>query len=692
MFNARTTCPVLTLALISITLLCALPAAHAQPPVPERAAPLELNGPMADDPEVLDGAPLHEAFARPLVLEAEAIVIDRKPPEPIEELPPEERPDGKNVHWLPGYWNFDEERNDFVWISGLWRDFPPGRTWVPGEWQPVDTGFQWIAGYWAEEQNQPQPLLPLPPPTLEVGPSSPAPGNNFLWAPGCWQWQGATYAWQPGYWYAAQPNWVWVPSHYSYTPRGVLFVRGYWDYPLVRRGLLYAPVYWGSGYRFGVGIAYRPRTFINTNLLITNLFLDHRHGRYYCGRRWTVAANTPSWLTPWGTNSFSRYGRHHGRAKLYDPLYSHFRWDGHAKNVHGKVRHQDLAVRNHVTRTTKSKDLFRSLDRLTVAERKSLKLQRNNAQELTKFRKETAKYQQFNRSQLVRDQLAQDKNKTQGPNPRGKQLAGGGKPTAKQKRINGQRTVDRTLTNKARTNTRIGDIKTTPSERTTTRATTRPQENRQTAGTRTRVDSRVKTANNSPTEQLRRNAQLRRDAQLRSEAMRNSSRQRQQTSNFQSQLLQRQEMQRDLRRSSIPRQTTGNQTVQRNLGSLYKQRGITSETLTRSKLAQPSVGRSSVQRSPVTQSMNHTRQSQNLSQLRQRTTKPTTTVSPMRTMRSNPTTTQRARTNYRPSTRRAMPTTQPSTQTSGRSSMQRSRNLSPRNMGQQMQSRLKSSR
>ena len=264
------------------------------------------------------------------------------------------------------------------------------------------------------------------------------------------------------------------------------------------------------------------------------------------------------------------------------PLYSHFRWEGHAKNVHGKVRHQDLVVQKRIKRTTKTADLFRSMDRLTVAERKSMKLQRNNAQELKNFRKETAKYQQFNRSQLIRDQLAQGKNKTQGPNPRGKQLAGDGKPTAKQTRINGQRNVDRTLTNKAETNRRLGKLNQAQVNR-----TTRPTEKRTTANTRTRVDGRVKTADNSsPTEQLRRNTQLRRDAQLRSEAMRNASKQRQ-SSNFQSQLLQRQQVQRDLRRSSIPKQSTGNQTVQRNLESLYKQRGITSETLTRSKLAQP---------------------------------------------------------------------------------------------------------
>ena len=45
-----------------------------------------------------------------------------EPPEPIEELPPEYRPDGDNVRWIPGYWAWDDERQDFLWISGLWRE------------------------------------------------------------------------------------------------------------------------------------------------------------------------------------------------------------------------------------------------------------------------------------------------------------------------------------------------------------------------------------------------------------------------------------------------------------------------------------------------------------------------------------------------------------------------------------------
>lgn len=54
--------------------------------------------------------------------------------EAIEEVPPEQKPTGDNVDWIPGYWAWDDERTDFLWVSGIWRSLPPGRQWVSGYW------------------------------------------------------------------------------------------------------------------------------------------------------------------------------------------------------------------------------------------------------------------------------------------------------------------------------------------------------------------------------------------------------------------------------------------------------------------------------------------------------------------------------------------------------------------------------
>ena len=68
---------------------------------------------------------------------------------PIEEVPPDMKPEGENSVWIPGYWSWDDERQDFIWVSGVWRVPPPGYQWMPGYWQDVPgQGFQWVSGYW----------------------------------------------------------------------------------------------------------------------------------------------------------------------------------------------------------------------------------------------------------------------------------------------------------------------------------------------------------------------------------------------------------------------------------------------------------------------------------------------------------------------------------------------------------------
>jgi hypothetical protein len=307
--------------------------------------------PPADNaPEVLDKGPIHEAFAEPVVLEAgQAVKVDRLPPDAVNELPPDVRPEGKNIEWIPGYWMWNDDKNDFIWVSGVWRDIPPGRRWVPGHWTKVDAGYQWVSGFWAGEQQQEVQMLPNPPETLEVGPNSPAPADNYFWVPGVWIWQDGGYAWRAGYWYAGQENWLWVPDHYCYSPYGSVFVNGYWDYPLANRGLLYAPVWWSQPYYGYPGYYYRPYRVINTALLLTSLFINRPFNHYYYGYGWGPGYwNNGYWghngLYPWWG-----WNRGHG----YDPFYHYHRWhDGHnhddwADNVRRDFnRHQQQFVDN----------------------------------------------------------------------------------------------------------------------------------------------------------------------------------------------------------------------------------------------------------------------------------------------------------------------------------------------------------
>ena len=120
------------------------------PPQPQQASAAGQDG-----VEVLTRGPVHEAFAETITFDPEpGIVAPKAPPADIEEVPPQQRPAGANVTWIPGYWAWDDERNDFLWLSGIWRALPPGRQWVPGYWGQSRQGFQWTSGYWADASGQ----------------------------------------------------------------------------------------------------------------------------------------------------------------------------------------------------------------------------------------------------------------------------------------------------------------------------------------------------------------------------------------------------------------------------------------------------------------------------------------------------------------------------------------------------------
>jgi YXWGXW repeat-containing protein len=70
--------------------------------------------------QVLTRGPVHEAFAETVSFNPEpGIVVPKAPPEAIEEVAPDQRPEGANVAWIPGYWAWDDERSDFLWVSGI---------------------------------------------------------------------------------------------------------------------------------------------------------------------------------------------------------------------------------------------------------------------------------------------------------------------------------------------------------------------------------------------------------------------------------------------------------------------------------------------------------------------------------------------------------------------------------------------
>ncbi|HTQ38074.1 MAG TPA: YXWGXW repeat-containing protein [Pirellulales bacterium] len=311
------------------------------PPLPVPTEENKAASSPAAGAEVLTQGPVHEAFAKPMELNPQpGPIVKKHPPDPIKEIPPAQQPDGDNIVWIPGYWAWADDRQDFIWVSGVWRAAPPGQTWVPGYWSEVDGGFQWTAGLWTATAKQEVSYLPAPPESLENGPSSPQPGENQFWIPGTWVYQNTNYEWQPGYWTVCRPNWVWMPAHYCWTPGGYVFVDGYWDYELARRGCLFAPVYFAQPVYMQPAFAYTPGVVFNVGLFSDCLFVRPAFGAYYFGDYFGPQYASIG-FAPWFSLTIG------GRPR-FDPLFTYYNW------------HNSLADRNWLVHTQQHYDLLRT--------------------------------------------------------------------------------------------------------------------------------------------------------------------------------------------------------------------------------------------------------------------------------------------------------------------------------------------
>lgn len=301
--------------------------------------PETLDSPGQDEAmEVLASGPVHEAFAEQYNQDPQpGLVVPKEPPQAIEELPPDQMPEGENVAWIPGYWGWDDEREDYIWISGVWRDVPPGQSWIPGYWVAAEGGWQWISGFWSAEEVDEITYMPEPPASLEVGPSIAAPSEEHFWIPGCWIYHETRYVWRPGYWSPAHTDWVWVPARYNWTPRGVVFVNGYWDYRLSHRGTLFSPVYFHPPFWQRPVYRYTPVVVVDMAPLLIHLWVRPHYHHYYFGnfygsryagygiRPWYLASG-PRYYDP----LFVFYSTLYGRRTFYDRMHTwHSYYDRH---------------------------------------------------------------------------------------------------------------------------------------------------------------------------------------------------------------------------------------------------------------------------------------------------------------------------------------------------------------------------
>lgn len=130
--------------------------------------------------------------------------VGRVPPPPrAETIPPAPRGE---VEWLPGYWQFHAELDDFVWIAGTYvvrarvATTPSVAVAPPPPPPPPPPPV-------AVELPPPPPprtiepsVPPRPEPRVEVIPAPPAGAVGALWIAGYWELRGLAWAWVPGRW------------------------------------------------------------------------------------------------------------------------------------------------------------------------------------------------------------------------------------------------------------------------------------------------------------------------------------------------------------------------------------------------------------------------------------------------------------------------------------------------------------
>jgi hypothetical protein len=311
---------------VSLVWICGgwrIPAADAQlgdrpPPVGPGAAPVSPAAVgMATD--VLTHGPLHEAFAEPVNTgKVASLIIPKRPPDAIGEVAPDAKPADEGAIWIAGYWTWDDERKDFIWASGLWRVPPPGHRWVAGYWAQVPNGYQWAPGFWIPTGSRRLTYYPEPPTSAEHGPTGSAPSPDKVWNAAYWHWGDGCYECCAGSWVTATADWIWTAPSYYWSPTGWVFVDGYWDYPLERRGMLFAPVSFDGQIYRRPGFSFSPAFALDTSGLPLYLFVRPNYAHYYFGD-YFAAANDDLGIYPWyAAGQYASYN--------YDPLFSFYAW------------------------------------------------------------------------------------------------------------------------------------------------------------------------------------------------------------------------------------------------------------------------------------------------------------------------------------------------------------------------------
>jgi hypothetical protein len=164
----------------------------------------------------------------------------KQPPELIAERPSGSRPQPRAV-WVPGYWDWEPARAEFVWMGGIWQVPPTGTIWVASRWMRDGDGWYRRPGFWSRRRdavvatsatgaNDRLPAWRTIGPPAEHPPDmvADAPGPDYFLIPGHFAPDGDQLRWQPSFWTRVQAGWDWIPARWVRRPAGWEFRSGHW--------------------------------------------------------------------------------------------------------------------------------------------------------------------------------------------------------------------------------------------------------------------------------------------------------------------------------------------------------------------------------------------------------------------------------------------------------------------------------
>jgi hypothetical protein len=182
------------------------------------------------------------------------------------------------------------------------------------------------------------------------------------------------YLWRPGFWLGYQPDWLWSSSHYVWTPGGYVFVDGFWDRPLDRRGMLFAPIRVSSAL-LASRWTYSPQYVVQPDFLLGALFVRPAYCHYYFGDYFEAGYGRGGFV-PWfdyriGKGNYDpnfvyyrhRYGDHGWEKNLRD--YYTGRTSGDIPRPPRTLVQQNTVINNITTNKTVSANVINALTPVT---------------------------------------------------------------------------------------------------------------------------------------------------------------------------------------------------------------------------------------------------------------------------------------------------------------------------------------